>query len=203
MIYLIEERNLKDDTARAQVKQSLIGTEVRDQFLIVEAQNLIDVIRVLSQWTHMIHQQIGFKLQEMDIGDNFMEREGCLLFDQFNSSMDAKKSVCSATVLFGRQLMAVDGVTDMLASMITSRFATMRHLYNAWDQCKTQEEGKYMLHYKVNETVLQSHKNVDTGEVLVDDDLLRVYAAMDSGNIMTQPISKTLSERIYNSLYLL
>merc|ERR1712032_1516069 len=121
-IYLVEGYNISDKTRKAQVKQSLVGTEVRDKFLIVEVKNLVEVTRVLLQWTYMIYQQIESQSKTTSVHSNFFEDVGCRLFDDLNSSMDAKKSVTSHKILFGRQLMAVDGATDLVAYNIISRY---------------------------------------------------------------------------------
>lgn len=198
-IYLVEEHPLNDIEQR-QVKQALVDTEVVDNFLLYQTKTLIECIRVLSRWTHMIYKQIINKLEQNGNDYDFFESEELILFQFFNKAKNYKKNLnIPAKILFGRQLMSIPYCTDSIASAIVNKYPTMRLLHMAWSECENEQKQKMLLYEEVNGTCLEWHRDLDSGWIDLDDDLKNVCSMID--NAKFKPISKNLSEKIWNSFY--
>ena len=130
------------------VNQALNGTEVRDGFLIYHTNGLIQSIKTLSNWTMIIYDKIIKTLQQNQskMGYDFFRNEKCIHFDGFLKSVENKKNTITAKVLFGRQLMSIPGVNDLIASRIISVYPTFRWLINAWRECQNVDEEKLLLY---------------------------------------------------------
>merc|ERR1712228_31477 len=199
-IYLVEEHPLDDDAQQRQVKQALVDTEVVDNFLLYQTKTLIECIRVLSKWTHIIYKQILDKLENNGNAYDFFGNEELLLFEPFNKAKDHKKNLeIPAKILFGRQFMSIPFCTDSIASAIVNKYPTMRLLYMAWNQCENEDKQKMLLYEEVNGTCLEWHRNLDSGWIDLDDDLKNVCSMID--NAKFKPISKNLSQKIWNAFY--
>ncbi len=76
--------------------------------------------------------------------------------------------------------MAVNGVTDIIASQIVLKYPTMRNLYIGYGRCDTEEDEKLLLYNQVNETCLEWHRDLDSGKIELDEDLRNQCGAMDN-----------------------
>ena len=199
-VYLIEKKQI-EEYQQKMMKQALNGTEVRDGFLIYHTEGLMESIKALSSWTKIIYNQIIMKLKEKqwNINYEFFRDEGCIDFDIFLKNKENHKNTMTAKVLFGRQLMSIPGVTDLIASRIITVYPTFRYLINGWRECANKEEQKLLLFNKIDASCFESHRDVDTGKVALDQDLLNVVKAIDKKEL--KPVNKKLSEKIWRSFY--
>eukprot|EP01083_Nonionella_stella_P272860 925461_1 len=162
-IYLVEGYAIEDESKKKRIDQSIVNTEVADSFFVYHTKSLLESNRVLARWTQMIYQQIVKKVQT---NHDWIESEQLLLFETFNRSLENKKSSdMSAQMLFGRQLMAVDGMTDVIAYIITRKYETMRQLYDAWDGCDTIQKAKLLLYDEIDGGYVDYHRDLDCGLV--------------------------------------
>eukprot|EP01084_Bolivina_argentea_P011103 20747_1 len=191
-IYLVEHCSV-DEKKKKRIATALVNASVHDHILVYHTTSSDESFRCVEKWTHIIHKQISNH-------HNWTIEGKCLSFEKFTALIAEKKNVnIPAKIIFGRQLMAINGVTDIIASKIVLKYSTMRNLYIAYENCDTEQDEKLLLYNEVNGTCLEWHRDLDSGMIELDEDLRNVCAAMD--NTKFKPISKNLSEKIWNAFY--
>ena len=135
LVYLVEKRAdaVSEERDKKTLAQCLVATELRDRFLVFHTDTLHESVRVLGRWSKLLYSRVRKEARNAVDSEHFLRDMGCVPFDSLNSGVCSKKNVVSAKDLFGRQLMAIPGVTVTVATAITRLFPTMRHLIDAWD----------------------------------------------------------------------
>lgn len=203
-IYLVEKcrTSMFTEKEELQIKSALVSTEVNAGFLVYHTKYFDQTIEVLSNWTILIYKQILATLKENDSNENynFFNQQNCVDFTEFNKN--AQKNCITARVVFGRQLMCIPKVSDIIAWSITNKYPTLKHLIINWNQCKSKKEQKLLLHKTVKRTAYEYCRNLDSGIIeLDDDDIYNAHIALDKENKDILCISKELSTRIWDAFY--
>lgn len=199
LIYLIEKINIKDPAEKNIIKQALIDTQVNDKFLVYHTNNIYESVKILLHWNNILYKQINqtLKKNRNNINYNFFKDENCIDLNKF--LQQNKKRIVTAKILFGRQLMCIPGVTDIIAFNIIKIYPTLRHLFNAWNACQSRDEQLSLLHNKINGTCLEQFRDIDNNGIFkIDEELMPIANSMKKNEqTIYKLISKKLSERIY------